>query len=217
MRQAANWHAAVERTVTALGYEVVDCERSAQGLLRVFIDRVPGRRYPGDVVAGGGAAADAGAQAGDPASGPSDLADFVTVDDCERVTRQLQYALEVDGCDYARLEVSSPGLDRPLRKPADFARFRGALVDLTLKQAFQGRKKYRGLLREAEAAAGGFELVFQDGKEDKVLGFALEELREARLVPVVDFKGRGRRKPAHAMDIASDGADHSEVSGGHEQ
>lgn len=202
-----NWQTSVERTVTALGYEVVDCERSSHGLLRVFIDRVPGQVYPGTEVEGEGAGS-------------------VTVDDCERVTRQLQYALEVDGCDYARLEVSSPGLDRPLKKPADFERFADSLVDLTLKQVFQGRKKYRGTLRLAQdlsAGDGRFELVFQDGKEDKVLGFSLEEVREARLVPVLDFKGRNRRQDLRSgkQDLGSGievgDTGHSEMSGGHEE
>jgi ribosome maturation factor RimP len=195
-----NWQTSVERTVTALGYEVVDCERSSHGLLRVFIDRVPGQVYPGD---------EAGAEG----------AEFVTVDDCERVTRQLQYALEVDGCDYARLEVSSPGLDRPLKKPADFERFVDSQVDLTLKLVFQGRKKYRGTLRHAQdlsAGGGRFELVFQDGKEDKVLGFSLEEVREARLVPVLDFKGL-RRKHDLGSQVGDEGAGNSEMSGGHEE
>lgn len=197
-----NWQTSVERTVTALGYEVVDCERSSHGLLRVFIDRVPGQVYPGTEAEG---------EAG---------AGFVTVDDCERVTRQLQYALEVDGCDYARLEVSSPGLDRPLKKPTDFERFADSMVDLTLKQVFQGRKKYRGTLRLAQdlpAGGGGrFELVFQDGKEDKVLGFSLEEVREARLVPMLDFKGR-KRKQDLGSGVESGGTGHSEMSGGHEE
>ena len=195
-----NWQTSVERTVTALGYEVVDCERSSHGLLRVFIDRVPGQVYPGTEAEGEGAG-------------------FVTVDDCERVTRQLQYALEVDGCDYTRLEVSSPGLDRPLRKPADFERFADSMVDLTLKQVFQGRKKYRGTLRLAQdlsAGGGRFELVFQDGKEDKVLGFSLEEVREARLVPVLDFKGRNRKKDPRS-GVEGEGSGHSEMSGGHEE
>ncbi|RZT93854.1 ribosome maturation factor RimP [Rivibacter subsaxonicus] len=165
-----NWQAAVEKTVTGLGYELVDCERSSQGLLRAYIDRLPGAVYP---------------------SGPSE---FVTVDDCEVVTRQLQYVLEVEGVDYARLEVSSPGLDRPLTKPEHFARFAGEQVALTLKLPFQGRKKYDGRLREG-AADGQWELVFHDGKEEQVLGFTLDEIREARLVPVVDFKGRRATKP----------------------
>lgn len=58
---------------------------------------------------------------------------FVTVEDCEKVTRQLQFALEVDGADYARLEVSSPGIDRPLRHEQDFQRFEGEVIDVTLK------------------------------------------------------------------------------------
>lgn len=154
-----NWQGAVERTVTGLGYDLVDTERSAGGLLRVYIDRV----------------------AGDPNG------EFITVDDCEKVTRQLQHVLEVEGCDYSRLEVSSPGLDRPLKKAADYVRFAGAQVDLTLKLAFQGRKKYRG---ELQSNGDAWRLVFNDGKADQALDFSLEEVREARLVPVLDFKGR---------------------------
>ena len=155
-----NWQAAVERTVTGLGYDLVDTERSARGLLRVFIDRV----------------------ANDPAG------EFITVDDCERVTRQLQHVLQVEGCAYERLEVSSPGLDRPLKKPADYARFAGEAIELTLKLPFQGRKKYQGVLTAGEG--GGWRLVFSDDKGEQALDFSLEEVREARLVPVVDFKGR---------------------------
>ena len=177
-----NWQQAVERTVTGLGYDLVDCERSTRGLLCVYIDRVAGHVYP----TGSG--------------------EFVTVDDCEQVTRQLQYVLEVEGCDYERLEVSSPGLDRPLKKQADFERHLGLEVDVTLKVVFQGRKKYRGVLRAAET---GFELVFKDGKEDKVLGFALTEIREARLVPVVDFKNQRRAAAEPDAPIAE--------SGGHEE
>ena len=157
-----NLQQAVENIVAGLNYELVDVERAAGGLLRVTIDRIPGRVY---------------------ASGGEE---FVTVEDCEAVTRQLQYALEVDGVDYARLEVSSPGLDRPLRREADWLRFAGRQVSLTLKAPLQGRKGYRGLLERTEA---GWRLVL-DGKNDQALDFVLDEVREARLVPVVDFKGR---------------------------
>src|SRR5438552_1227351 len=116
-----SWQTAVERTITGLGYDLVDCERSARGLLRVFIDRVPGQAYP------------------------TGLGEFVTVDDCEQVTRQLQYVLEVENCAYERLEVSSPGLDRPLKREADYHRFAGAEIDLTLKLPLAGRKKFRGV------------------------------------------------------------------------
>lgn len=177
---------AIEATVAGLGYELVDVERAPRGLLRVTIDRVAGRSYP----------------AGD--------SEFVTVDDCELVTRQLQYSLEVDGVAYERLEVSSPGLDRPLRKLADFERFSGLQVNLTLKLPFQGRKVYKGLLGRAEA---GFTLVFNDGKVDQVLAFTFDEVREARLVPVIDFKGR-RQAGASGADAAEPGAPRKPPPGG---
>jgi len=163
---------AVERGVQALGYELVDVERSAGGLLRVFIDRVAGNRYD---------------------AGPGDA---VTVDDCERVTRHLQYALEVDGVDYARLEVSSPGLDRPLRKPADWQRFAGSEVELTLRAPYQGRKHWRGRLQPHD---GRWRLLLpRDGTTAaEVLDFELQEVRDARLVPQLDFKSR-RVRPAAA-------------------
>jgi ribosome maturation factor RimP len=164
-----NWQVSIERTVGALGYDVVDIERAAGGLLRVFIDRRPGQAYP---------------------SAPGAA---VTIEDCEQVTRQLQYALEVDGVRYERLEVSSPGLDRPLKREADFERFAGQEVSLTLKRAFQGRRAYRGVLRHAEAGAQGWGLVFKEGNQEQMLAFALDEVREARLVPVLDFKGRRAR------------------------
>jgi ribosome maturation factor RimP len=169
------WREAIAATVGGLGFELVDVERAQRGLLRIFIDRIPGREYsvPGE---------------------------FITVDDCEQVTRQLQYALEVEGLEYSRLEVSSPGLDRPLRTEADFRRFAGQAVQITLKVPFQGRKSWQGVLTPAEPAAdgvdmpvGAWNLVFKNGKAEQVLGFKLEEVREARLVPVVDFKGRKLR------------------------
>lgn len=191
-----NWQAAVERTVTGMGYELVDVERSAGGLLRAYIDRVPGKAYD---------------------TGPGEA---VTVEDCELVTRQLQYALEVDGVDYARLEVSSPGLDRPLRTVADYLRFAGQEVEVTLRQPFQNRKKWRGALQQR--ADGGWCLVLPPAQPPAAKGrkkaaavaetepeqafeFALDEVREARLVPVVDFKGR--RRPAATPQETDGGQD----------
>ena len=183
-----SWQQALERTVTGLGYDLVDVERSPGGLLRVTIDRLPGQSY--------------GTGAGE----------SVVVEDCEIVTRQLQFLLEVEAVDYARLEVSSPGLDRPIKKPADWLRFIGADVEVTLREAFQNRKKWHGELvageieggwrlilpldkpvsrtaskRAAKAMAAGLE-VASDARQ--TLDFLLDEVREARLVPVVDFKGR---------------------------
>ncbi len=175
----------VEQTVTGLGYELVEIERSAGGLLRITID-LPW-------------------QAGVPEQ-------FVNVEDCEKVTRQLQFALEVEEIEYKRLEVSSPGIDRPLRREQDFERFAGEVIDVTLKapmgsaaggQVAANRKKFRGTLERA--AAGGWQIVWSDEPAVKpgqkvsrkrvpaplqVLGFTLDELKEARLASIVDFKGR---------------------------
>jgi ribosome maturation factor RimP len=158
-----NWQLAVEKTVTGLGYDLVDTERTPKGLLRVYIDKLPAA----SVAVGG--------------------SEFINVEDCERVTRQLQHVLEVEGCAYERLEVSSPGLDRPLKKAADYLRFSGERVDLALKVAFKGRKHYQGVL---EPLGEGWRLVFGDADGEQALDFTFDEVREARLVPVVDFKGR---------------------------
>jgi ribosome maturation factor RimP len=164
-----HWQTPIERTVTGLDYELVDVERSAAGLLRVTIDRLPGQTYlTGD-------------------------AESVTVEDCERVTRQLQHVLEVEAVPYQRLEVSSPGLDRPLKRAADYQRFAGQEIQLTLKAAFQGRKNYRGRLLAGDA---GWRLALAGDQAEQALDFQLDEVREARLVPVLDFKGRARGKPA---------------------
>lgn len=197
----------VEQTVAGLGYDLVEIERSAGGLLRVTID-LPWVGPNSEQVAG--------------ASEP-----LVTVEDCEKVTRQLQFALEVDGVDYKRLEVSSPGIDRPLRGEKDFERFVGEVVDITLKAPIgavgQGaatpvaanRKKFRGTLERAEG--GGWQIVWSDAPEPKpgqkvskkrapaplqALGFALDELREARLAPIVDFKGRKAKTREGSFDVA---------------
>lgn len=170
-----NWQDATQSTVAGLGYELVDLERSGGGLLRVFIDRVPGHVYP------------TGSSA------------FVTVDDCEAVTRQLQYVLEVEQCNYTRLEVSSPGLDRPLKREADYARFAGSMVALTLKLPLAGRKKFEGVLVVRD---GGWRLEMAPkvkGQEPQALDFVLDEVREAHLVPVVDFKGRAKADEAKVM------------------
>ena len=184
-----NWQSAVEKTVTGLGYDLVDIERSARGLLRVFIDRIDGQTYP---------------------TGPGE---FITVDDCEQVTRQLQYVLEVEGANYERLEVSSPGLDRPLKREADYRRFVGQQIDLTLKLPLAGRKKFRGLLSAREGE--GWSLEFNDGKADQALDFTLDEVREAHLVPVIDFKGRRARPTdaAGAHDVPA-GSDDKKADGG---
>ena len=102
----------------------------------------------------------------------------VTLEDCAAVSRHLSRVLEVEGIDYDRLEVSSPGLDRPLRKAADFARFVGQKVDVRMRLAdASGRRRYIGLLKGIEGATATVEV---DGAP---LALQLEGMDRARLVP----------------------------------
>jgi len=107
-----------------------------------------------------------------------DRAGGITVDHCAEVSRQLARVFEVEGIDYDRLEVSSPGLDRPLCKPADFTRFAGSKVDVKMRTRDEsGRKRFTGLLR---GAADGVAIVEVDGRE---VALRLDEIDRARLVP----------------------------------
>ena len=102
----------------------------------------------------------------------------ITVDHCAEVSRQLERVFAVEGIDYDRLEVSSPGLDRPLRKPADFARFAGSKVDVKMRTPdASGRRRFTGLLR---GEAGGVATVEVDGRE---VALSLVDMDKARLVP----------------------------------
>src|SRR3954468_20515880 len=83
----------------------------------------------------------------------------IRVEDCAAVSRQLSRVFEVEGIDYERLEVSSPGLDRPLRKHGDFARFAGQKAEIRMRTPdASGRRKYVGVLRGAEAGQVTMEL-----------------------------------------------------------
>jgi ribosome maturation factor RimP len=144
----------LERTVDALGYELVSVELSNRGrMLRIFIDK--------------------------PALGA--VASGITVEDCARVSNQLARVLEVEDIDYERLEVSSPGLDRPLKKEADFARFAGEKARLTLRVAVAGRRNYTGVLRAV--AEGKLQLEIEGG----MVSVDLANIDKARLVPRVEF------------------------------
>jgi ribosome maturation factor RimP len=79
----------------------------------------------------------------------------VQVEDCEKVSHQLGRLFMVEGVDYDRLEISSPGLDRPLKKPSDFERFAGEKVTLRLRQPIDGRRHFTGVLRKEGAEGAG--------------------------------------------------------------
>lgn len=102
----------------------------------------------------------------------------VTVDDCVLVSNQVSRLLAVElDFDYDNLEVSSPGLDRPLKKEADFQRFSGEKVQLKLRVPLNGRKNFVGVLRGAESGVLSLDM---DGT---LLAIALANLDKARLVP----------------------------------
>ncbi|NWG38368.1 MAG: ribosome maturation factor RimP [Hydrogenophilaceae bacterium] len=119
--------ALLETTLSGMGYELVAWERAGRGLLRVFIDR-PDGHVPQDV------SPDTPAQGG------------ITIDDCVAVSNQLTRLFAVENVDYDRLEVSSPGLDRPLTKPGDFVRFAGQMINVKLRVPQDNRRKFSGKL-----------------------------------------------------------------------
>src|SRR5882672_7509871 len=106
----------------------------------------------------------------------------ITVDDCAAVSRQLSHLLPVEGVDFERLEVSSPGLDRPLRKAGDFARFAGQKAEVRMRTPdATGRRKFVGVLRGAEDGRVQVEL---DGSPDgQQVALALDDIERARLIP----------------------------------
>jgi len=189
---AADLYGTIERTVEGLGYELVDVERLAAGLLRVTLDSPQG----------------------------------VRLEDCEKVSRQLSHLFAVEDVDYDRLEVSSPGLDRPLKRARDFERFVGSEVQVQLAEAVPaegasaGRKRLRGRLLELSGAPGAervrVELTPDEpaparpgkgaGKAKKavkagkkvervaavVVEFAVADVVKAKLVPELHFRGTGK-------------------------
>lgn len=154
----------IEKTVAGLGYDLVDFERAERGLLRVYIDFT---------------AEDAEEK------GP------ITVEDCATVSHQLSHVLTVENVPYERLEISSPGLDRPLRKFSDFVRFAGCEAIIKLRMTIPGtanRKSYQGILTEPEGEQLGIEFEGKEGPA--VLNFTLADIDKARLVPQVNFGSR---------------------------
>jgi ribosome maturation factor RimP len=156
-------HALIEKTVTQLNFELVDLEISNRGkLLRVFIDKL----------------------------NPNSIKDSVTIDDCVLVSNQLGNVLAIENdVDYDRLEVSSAGLDRVLKKEKDFVRFTGERAQLKLRIGMKEegpkvtettlpRKTFIGILKGVE-----------DGKvllefEGVIYKMALDNIEKARLSPI---------------------------------
>ena len=106
-----------------------------------------------------------------------DHPDGITVENCVLVSDQLTRVFTVENIDYERLEISSPGLDRPLRKPEHYQRFIGELVKLRLRVPREARKVFSGRL--VEVTPSGIRLDLESGPAD----FAFDVIEKANLVP----------------------------------
>ena len=162
--------AAAERVARSEGLEVVDVEwkMGKQRFLRVYIDRVPQRNAsPNNGSAEGG----------------FDPDPKISHADCERVSQQLSVILDVEelieGPAGYVLEVSSPGLDRALKKPGDFERFVGRLAKISTSEPIENAKFFEGRL--AGFADGKVRMELK-GKEPRLVEIPLEGIRKANLV-----------------------------------
>ncbi len=153
----------INKTVAGSGYDLVEFEQAERGLFRVYIDFLPEEADRGNI----------------------------TVEDCEKVSHQLSHVLLVENVNYERLEISSPGLDRPLKKLTDYQRFVGQRVTVKLRLSMPGtpnRKNFEGILHEPEGETLKLEFEVKDGSA--MLEFTLADVDKARLVPQVDFRSR---------------------------
>jgi ribosome maturation factor RimP len=140
----------LESTVTGLGYELVDVELSPRGRTIRIFIDVAGKE--------GG----------------------IDVEDCARVSNQLTRLFEVENIDFDRLEVSSPGMDRVVKKAADFERFAGELIQVKVRIPVNGRRNFQGELLGHKEGKVGLRLE----KDDVELDF--DNIEKARLVPRFD-------------------------------
>lgn len=101
----------------------------------------------------------------------------ISIDDCVTISNHLSRLLAVEDIDYDRLEVSSPGLDRPLKKENDFLRFIGETVKLKLRVPLQGQRNFIGVLREVNDGILKLEV------EGKLFDLDMHNIGKARLVP----------------------------------
>lgn len=106
-----------------------------------------------------------------------DKATGISVDDCALISNQLTRVFEVEGIDYDRLEVSSPGLDRPLKREADFNRFKGEKVQLKLRIPVNNQRNFVGILQ------GTHDGVLEVDIDGAITEFGIANLEKARLVP----------------------------------
>ena len=147
---AMNLQTLIEQTVTGLGYELVDLEMSPKGRTLRVFIDIHERE--------GG----------------------INVDDCVSVSNQLSRVLMVENIDYDRLEVSSPGMDRPLKKIADFERFAGQQANIKVRMAISNRRNFSGVLNGVRDGKVCLQLETGEIELDPA------NIDKARLVPQFD-------------------------------
>jgi ribosome maturation factor RimP len=107
-----------------------------------------------------------------------DKPEGISVEDCERVSNQLVRLFTVEGVAYERLEISSPGLDRVLKKESDFVRFAGQKAKFKLRTPVNGSKNFVGVIGELKDG------VLQLDLEGSSVAIELSNIDKARIVPV---------------------------------
>lgn len=164
-----------------------------------------------------------------------DAPDGIGLEDCERVSHQLSHLFAVESVNYERLEVSSPGLDRPLKAASDYARFVGREINVQLHAplaAAGGRKRLRGRLLQliggerlqltveneaaSDAAKGGRSSAKRRESAAStatvVVEVALAEIEKARLVPELNFRpAQGGTVKLASMELDGSGSLGSEL------
>ncbi|ULJ64449.1 ribosome maturation factor RimP [Wielerella bovis] len=139
----------LDTTLPGLGYELVDFELTAQGTLRIFIDKEGG----------------------------------IMVEDCATVSNHLSRVFMVEDVDYKNLEISSPGLDRPLKKASDFVRFTGSQAKIKTRLPVEGQKNFIGKIEAFDETTQIITLSF-DGKTAQI---ELSNVDKARIKPEFKF------------------------------
>ena len=142
--------ALIEKTVVGLGFELVDLEQSPRGRVLRVFIDKP------------------------------DKAGGIDVEDCALVSNQISRVLTVENVDYDRLEISSPGLDRVLKKLSDFERFAGAEINQRFRLPISGRRNFNGVLHGVRD--GKVSLTIDTGDVELEFG----NIDKARLVPKFD-------------------------------
>ena len=109
----------------------------------------------------------------------------IAIEDCEAISHAVSAMLDVEdpiSGNYT-LEISSPGMGRPLTRPKDFERWAGLEAKLELQHSVDGRRRFRGLVDGFEAGEARLQVALDGFETPQVLGFALADISEARLVP----------------------------------